>query len=104
MTKPANPARGEASLTIDGQEFLLRPTFEALVAAEEELGSLFTVVEQAAEGALTMAQMAGLLWHCLPMQNRPERSDVGAAVLRLGLVEAAKPLRVVLSQIIKGSQ
>ena len=104
MTMSANSARGEATLAVDGQDYLLRPTFEALVAAEEELGSLFSVVEQAAEGGLTIAQIAGLFWHCLPAQDRPERSKVGAAVLHLGLVDASKPLRIVLSQIIKGTR
>lgn len=39
-----NPLRGEAVLVIAGQEHLLRPSFTALVAAEEELGPLFALV------------------------------------------------------------
>jgi hypothetical protein len=48
----ANPYRGEASLDVAGEKLVLRPTFGALVAAEEELGSLFELVERAAAGAL----------------------------------------------------
>jgi hypothetical protein len=46
----ANPARGEASLIAGGLALVLRPSFQALVAAEEELGPLFALVERAAEG------------------------------------------------------
>jgi hypothetical protein len=41
MSDFANPVRGEASLVVAGQPRVLRPTFAALVAAEQELGSLF---------------------------------------------------------------
>jgi hypothetical protein len=44
----ANPARGEAALLIAGEILVLRPSFEALVAAEEELGPLFALIERAA--------------------------------------------------------
>ena len=102
MTRPANPLRGEASLTIAGQTFLLRPSFENLVAAEEELGSLFELVESASQGALTLTQIAALLWHCLPAVERPSREQVGAAVLTLGLVKAIAPVRAILAQALQG--
>ena len=60
----ANAARGEAGLAIGGETLVLRPSFEALVAAEAELGSLFALVERAAEGRLTLAETAALFWHC----------------------------------------
>ena len=61
----ANGARGEAALELGGERFVLRPSFAALVAAEEELGPLFALVERAAEGKLSLGEMAGLFWHCL---------------------------------------
>lgn len=102
MTRPANPLRGEASLALGGTSFVLRPSFEALVAAEEELGSLFAMVDRAAQGSLGIGEMAALLWHCLPPEGRPARDAVGEAVLAMGMVEAARPLRTILTQIIKG--
>ena len=50
--RPANSARGEAALLVRGERVVLRPSFEALVAAEEELGPLFALVERAADGRL----------------------------------------------------
>ena len=52
MTRSANKARGEASLLLDSGAVVLRPSFAALVAAEEELGPLFALVERAAAGAV----------------------------------------------------
>lgn len=46
--------RGEAHLRLGEHNILLRPTFAALVAAEEELGPLFALVERAAAGQLRL--------------------------------------------------
>lgn len=102
MSAPANPLRGEASLVVAGKPHVLRPSFENLVAAESELGSLFALVERAASGALTLTEITALLWHCLPAQGRPERALVGRSVLEMGLVKATQPVRTVLAQILEG--
>ena len=53
----ANPHRGEASLQVGGEVLVLRPSFSALVAAEEELGPLFALVERASEGRLALGEI-----------------------------------------------
>ena len=60
MSAGANPWRGEVRLDLDGQVHILRPSFAALVAAEEELGPLFTLVERAA-GGLPLRRMPAWL-------------------------------------------
>lgn len=97
-----NSLRGEAALVIDGSPRLLRPSFDALVRAEEELGPLFALVERAGEGQLKLAEIAGLFWHCLADRAAVSREGVGEAVLALGLAEAARPLRVLLGEILRG--
>lgn len=97
-----NPQRGEASLEVAGQARLLRPTFEALVLAEEELGPLFALVERAGEGRLKLSEMASLFWFCLADRSVVSRSQVGEAVAAQGLAACAKPLRSLLSQILQG--
>jgi hypothetical protein len=99
----ANPARGEAALVIDGVPIRLRPTFAALVAAEAELGPLFGLVERAAAGALTLAEMAGLFWHCLdgaPPSLSRERFSQG--LVDGGLATATPALRLLLGQVLAG--
>ena len=98
-----NPARGEATIEIAGERLTLRPSFEALVAAEEELGSLFELVERAAAGGLKLGEIVTLFWHCLGERaGRPGREQVGEAVAELGLGNATPVLRVLLSQILQG--
>lgn len=102
MTRSANPLRGESTLAVAGVTHVLRPSFENLVLAEAELGSLFALVERAAGGTLTLTEMTALLWHCLPSDNRPDRIAVGQAVLAMGLVGATAPVRGVLAQVLQG--
>lgn len=99
----ANPARGEASLRIAGETLVLRPTFAALVAAEGELGPLFALVERAAAGGLSLAEMVALFWHC--RHDAPEtltRAALGEAVVVGGLAAATPCLRALLGEILRG--
>jgi hypothetical protein len=103
VSAAANPARGEAVLVIAGEAIRLRPSFEALVAAEEELGPLFALVERAAAGGLRISEIAALFWHCV--ESRPGglgREKVGAAIVERGLAGVTPALKVLLGQILQG--
>lgn len=103
MSGVANSARGEAGIRVGGVTLTLRPSFAALVAAEEELGPLFALVERAAAGELRLAEMAALFWHCLG--DRPDgltREGLGEAVVAEGLAAAAPVMRVLVGQILRG--
>lgn len=99
----ANPHRGEAVLRIAGNNYVLRPSFGALVAAEEELGPLFALVERAGSGQLGLKELAALFWHCLADPGVLARTDVEGAIITLGLSGCAVPLRIILGQILKGA-
>ncbi|TCD06845.1 gene transfer agent family protein [Erythrobacteraceae bacterium CFH 75059] len=103
MSRPANPVRGEAELQVDGRPLLLRPSFDALVRAEEEIGSLFALAERAAAGDLRLQEIATLFWHCAAARQEVSREAVGRAVLEAGLTAATRPLRTLLTQIFGGS-
>ena len=89
-------------MAIGGQPYLLRPTFDALVRAEDELGPLFALVERAGDGQLRLSEIAALFWHCLAERGELTREEVGGAVLAQGLAASARPLRTLLSEILKG--
>lgn len=99
----ANPLRGETELLIGGVAHVLRPSFTALVAAEEELGALFALVERAGAGQLRLTEMAALFWHCLVHRDGLTPEAVGDAVISCGLAAASKPLRSLLAQILQGT-
>jgi len=104
VAPPANPHRGEVGLLLDGVAHLLRPTFGALVAAEEELGSLFALVERASGGELRLGEMVALFWHCLAHPSDQGREAFAEAVTRAGLAACAPALRSLLVQVLKGGE
>ena len=77
MSGLANAVRGEAELLIGGVRRILRPTFAALVAAEQELGPLFAMVERAAAGSLSLQELATLFFHCLEDKGADHPRDGG---------------------------
>jgi Phage tail tube protein, GTA-gp10 len=99
----ANPHRGETQFRVCGETLVLRPSFGALVAAEQELGALFALVERAAEGQLRLQEIATLFDH-LSAQRNPAigRAEIGQAVVELGLARTSPILKVVLGQILQG--
>jgi hypothetical protein len=103
VSAAANVLRGEAELLVGERAYVLRPSFAALVAAEDELGPLFALVERAADGRLGLGELASLFWHCV--RDRPEgltREAVGEAVVTQGLAAVTPALRVLLAQILAG--
>jgi len=84
-------------------ERVLRPSFAALVGAEDELGPLLALVDRAAEGQLKLAEIAALFWHCVRDRAGVTREMVGDAVMTMGLAGATQPLRILLTQILQGA-
>lgn len=100
-----NTLRGEAELLVRGERLKLRPSFAALIAAEEELGPLFGLVERASAGELRLAEMVTLFWHCrCGWPEAVTREHVGEAVAAQGLASATPALKAILQQILSGRQ
>jgi hypothetical protein len=103
MERDPNSLRGEAALFVRGERLMLRPTFSALVAAEEELGPLFALVERAAAGGLKLAEMVALFWHCrFDWPDTVTREHVGEAVASQGPAAVTPALKAILGQILSG--
>ncbi|HEX7871859.1 MAG TPA: gene transfer agent family protein [Sphingobium sp.] len=102
MNGVANSQRGEVGLVLGERACVLRPSFAALVAAEEELGPLLALVDRAAEGRIVLSEIAGLFWHCL-VDGEWEREALCEAVVAAGLARVMPAVRGVLHQILAGS-
>lgn len=91
-------------MTVGGEALLIRPTFAGLVAAEEELGPLFALVERASEGRLTVNEMATLFDHLSQVGRPPtiDRARIGEAIVEQGLAGISPQLKLVLGQILQG--
>jgi hypothetical protein len=57
MSKAANRYKNEAILEVDGEEFILRPTFDAIARVEDQVstGSIEAIVQQAMKGHMKVA-------------------------------------------------
>lgn len=101
--KTANPHRGEAWLDVAGERLVLRPSFAALVAAEQELGPLFELVERAADGKIRLEEIAILFDHISSSRSSSiRREQIGDAIVAVGLVGVSPILRGILGQILQG--
>lgn len=101
--KAANPLRGDVALRLGGQDFVLRPSFAALVAAEGEVGPLFGLIERAGEGQLALRELAAVMWHCL--DGAPEgltRDGFGEALMAEGLAAVMPAFRQLAVAILGG--
>lgn len=99
----ANPYRGEANINVGGEVLVLRPSFTALVAAEQELGSLFELVERASQGRLRLDEIAALFDHVSAGRTKAiTRERIGDAIVEKGLADVTPILRVLLGQILQG--
>lgn len=99
----ANGLRGEASFQVGGEALLLRPSFQALVAAEQELGSLFELVEKAAAGKLTLSEIVVLFDHLSqPRARELSRERIGDALVEVGLARITPVLKVIFGQVLQG--
>lgn len=100
MPDSANPHRGEAALALGASTYRLRPSFAALVAVEEELGSLIALVERAGSGALGIKDIVVLLHACAVAGGHDiSRDDFAAALLKEGVTACIGPLRDILAAV-----
>lgn len=99
----ANPYRGEIMISVGGERLVIRPSFAALVAAEAELGSLFALVERAAEQSLELTEIVALFDHCsVGRAVGIDRARIGEAVVEQGLAGVTPMLRMLFGQILQG--
>jgi hypothetical protein len=75
----ANPERGEAAIELDGVEYVLRPTYEAIQAVEDILGKgIVKLGREALDGALTSRETAVIATEFIKAWGR-ETENTGAA-------------------------
>lgn len=99
----ANPLRGEVALQLAGQSLRLRPSFEALVRAEVEAGSLLRLLDRAADGDVRLADISALFWACGEEGwEGGDRPAFERALLEAGLGKVLPAYRSLLGQLFSG--
>jgi hypothetical protein len=74
----ANKERGEFALILDGASFVLRPSYEAIVAFEAETGKgLIDLARTFMTGNASLQEVATVACHCIRAWGA-EKNDTGA--------------------------
>ncbi len=74
-----NQERGEFALELDGATFVMRPSYEAIVAFEAETGKgLMDLTGSVLGGKATVTELAIVATHCIRAWGR-EHEDTGSA-------------------------
>jgi len=111
---PANETRGEISLQLDGVDFVLRPSFEALVAIEQDSGKgLIDLAREAEGGTLSLQTVAIIAMRCIQAWGAATKNEMAQGVnadkiARLimssdgGLMAAMLRIRILLTLAVTG--
>jgi hypothetical protein len=78
MTYTVNPERGEVALLLEGEVYPMRPSYDAMMAIEQQLGSLVALSYRHASPlqGLTMREMSVVACEAIKEAGR-ERGDEG---------------------------
>lgn len=104
----ANKTRGEVSLELEGAEYVLRPSYEAISAFETQTNrSLIDLARAAGDGELKLSESAVIVTECIKAHGRAiddkamaafNAARVGELILQAdgGLLIAMKRLELLL--------
>lgn len=104
----ANATRGEVSLELEGAEYVLRPSYEAISAFETQTNrSLIDLARAAGDGELKLSESAIIVTECIKAHGRAtddkalaafNAARVGELILQAdgGLLIAMKRLELLL--------
>lgn len=105
MTVQANSARGEAVFRVQDQAILMRPSFAAIIAAEDSLGPMLALAIAAGEGKVALSHIVELFAACAVAAGDgpcPTKDEIADLVVQAGLQAALEPYHALLSAILKG--
>src|SRR5689334_20584113 len=110
--RPANKLRGEVFLTLDSTDFVLRPSYEALLAIEEKTGKTILALYNAAteadiglrDTAITVTELIRAWGRATddPVAKNVDLDRVGQLIQGESLMGVALKLTVVLGLAITG--
>lgn len=89
-----NPHRGEVAITIGDKEYVMRPTFEALVNMETRTGkSALTLSRELIESSILISEIAVILHEGIKAgenQDVPTYQKIAEDIMNVGIAEHNK--------------
>lgn len=99
-----NPVKGEVEITLAGKEFILRPTFEAMVEFEERAKTSTTkALQTILNQELSFILATAVIWAGIrggwsdKTSNPPSYPAVGEMIRKTGLTNLTMPLLTFLN-------
>lgn len=98
-----NSARGEVALQLGTVTYTLVPSYANLVAAEQAVGPLFAIIDEAGNGRLSLVKLMSVLWCCVEPKSATLFQDVFCeACMKAGLVRLTPVFRMLIEQALGG--
>ena len=106
MERRANRLRGEVPLSLGARDFVLRPSFTAIIAIEERLGGVISLAVKASKGAFGLREVTVIIWETLDGRedSRLTEESLGGLILEEGLAAVSSVVSELLASILKGSR
>ncbi len=100
----ANKERGDVALDLDGTEYTLRPTFEALCIIEGRLDSgILEIAERLATHRIGLREVTTVIFETAKAGgHKVDEGEIGEAVLRVGLLTVVAPILNLLRRALAG--
>lgn len=102
----ANRIRGEVTMVCGQRSFILRPSFQALLEIEEDLGAgLVEIARRIAERRYGIKDLLAIATAgARAVDPEVRREDVGQAIAEVGLQAASGPVLLFLSYALGGPE
>lgn len=108
----ANKAAGEIDITLDGKEYLLRPSFNAVIEFEDKAGmSVFEAMRAIGEKqSMPLKTVTAAFHSCIKAAWRPSMGkvptfeEIGMAIRKEGMPAVAGPYTTLLGNMLTGER
>ncbi|MCF8473075.1 MAG: GTA-gp10 family protein [Emcibacter sp.] len=87
-------------VTLGGEEYRLKPTFQAIMDIEDRLGSIIALAVKASEGNMGLKEMTVIIW--ATMEQKINFEQVGNLLLSGGIVKISPTVRDLLTLCLVG--
>lgn len=101
----ANANRGEVEITLAGDSYTLRPSFQALCEIEEATGmGIAALLRRYGDGAFGVRDVAAVLWAGIRATDRqaPRMNEIGEIIVEEGLAAFVEPVGRFLARAVSG--
>jgi len=92
--------RNSVIISLVGETYRLKPTFQAIMDIEERLGGIIGLAVKASEGDFGLKEMTVIIW--ATMEDRLKFEQVGDLLLTEGLAKISPAVREVLTLCLIG--